>query len=108
MVSVACFRVRVSVMFHLMFVYNIYFFVRYWLLSAQLYGNCCPLGWPYVLIVFILFLIFIYFPFLRAGPVWCRSRPIRVFGDQCISCVLIAFLTKPKPPHFKVVPGHLR
>ena len=32
------------------------------------------------LIVFCLFLIFVYFPFLRAGQVWCRSRQTIVFG----------------------------
>ena len=42
--------------------------------------NCCVLGWPYDLIVFCLFLFFIYFPFLRAGQVWCRSRRTIVFG----------------------------
>ena len=60
-VSVACFGVRVSVMFHLMFV--LILLVRFGLLSGYLLGKSCPLGWPYVLIVFCLFVIFIYFPF---------------------------------------------
>ena len=54
--------------------------VRFGLLSGHLCGNCCRLGWPYDLIVFCQFLIFIYFPFLRAGQVWCRSRQTIVFG----------------------------
>ena len=61
MVSVACFRVRVSVMFHLMFV--IILLVRFGLLSGHLLGNSCPLGWSFVLIVFCLFATYIYFPF---------------------------------------------
>ena len=61
MVSVACFGVRVSVMFHRMFV--IILLVRFGLLSDHLLGNSFPLGWPFVLIVFCLFVIFIYFPF---------------------------------------------
>ena len=78
MVSVACFRVRVSVMFHLMFVHNTF--------SAILVAECPPL-WkllPGRLAICSHCLYFIFnlylFPFLRAGQVWCRSRPIRVFG----------------------------
>ena len=67
MVSVACFGVSDSVIFHLMFVH--YLLVRFGLLSGHLLGNSCPLGRPYVLIVFCLFVIFYLFPilFLRAG-----------------------------------------
>ena len=61
MVSVACFGVRVSVMFHLMFI--LYTFSSDGLLSGHLLGNSCPLGWPFVLIVYCLFVIFINFPF---------------------------------------------
>ena len=78
MVSVACFLVRVSVMFHLMFVHNTFsaIWVAEWpplwkLLSARL-AICSH----YLLSIFN----FIYFPFLRACQVWCRSRQIRVFG----------------------------
>ena len=60
MVSVACFDARVLVMFHLMFVY--YTFSSVWV-ADHLFGNSCPLGWPFVLIGFCLFVIFIYFPF---------------------------------------------
>ena len=43
--------------------------VRFWLLSGHLLGNSCPLGWPYVLIVFCLFVFFFYylFPILALG-----------------------------------------
>ena len=60
MVSVRCFGVRVSVMFHFMFVH--YTFSSVGLLSDHLLGNSCPLGKQLVLIVFCLFVIFIYFP----------------------------------------------
>ena len=64
MVSVICFGVRVSVMFHFMFVhYTFSYIVQFGLLSGHLLGNSCPLGEQYVLIVFGLFVIFIYFPF---------------------------------------------
>ena len=46
-------------MFHLMFVH----LVRFWLLSGHLLGNSCALGWPFVLIVFCLF-VFYLFPIL--------------------------------------------
>ena len=60
MVSVRCFGVRVSVLFHFMFVH--YTFSSVGLLSGHLLGNSCPLGKQFVLIVFSLFVIFIYFP----------------------------------------------
>ena len=65
MVSFACFGVRVSVMFHLMFVHYIFSSV---LLSGHLLGNSCPRGWPFVLIVFCL-IVFYLCPILvlRAG-----------------------------------------
>ena len=37
--------------------------VRFGLLGGHLLGDSCQLGWPCVLIVFCLFVIFIYFPF---------------------------------------------
>ena len=37
--------------------------VRFWLLSGHLLGNSCALGWPFVLIVFCLF-VFYLFPIL--------------------------------------------
>ena len=75
--------------------------VRFVLLSGHLCGNCCPLGWPYDLIVFCLFLIFNYFPFFES-----MSGLVPFQTDQSICCVLVAFLTKPRP-HFKVMPEHL-
>ena len=46
MVSVSCFGVRVSVMFHVMFVSlrNDILLVQFGLLSGHLLGNSCPLG----------------------------------------------------------------
>ena len=61
MVSVACFGVSVSVMFHLMF--DLFTSVRFELLSSHLLGYSCPLGRPFVLIVFCLFVFFIDFQF---------------------------------------------
>ena len=61
MVSVSCFGVRVSVMFHLCLF--IILLVQFGLLSGHLLGNSCPLGEQFVLIVLCLFVIFIYFPF---------------------------------------------
>ena len=60
MVSVSCFGVRFSVMFHFMFV--LILLVQFGLLSGHLLGNSCPLGKQFVLIVFCLFVILIYFP----------------------------------------------
>ena len=59
--SVACFGVRVSVMFHLIFFH--YTFSSVWLLSCHLLGKSCASGWPFVLIVFCLF-VFYLFPIL--------------------------------------------
>ena len=61
MVSVSCFGVRFSVMFH--FMLFIILLVQFGLLSGHLLGNSCPLGKQFVLIVICLFVIFIYFPF---------------------------------------------
>ena len=51
MVSVRCFGVRVSVMFHFMFVH--YTFSSVWFAECHLLGNSCPLGKQFVLIVYI-------------------------------------------------------
>ena len=61
MVYVTCIGVKVSVMFHFMFIH--FTFSSVGLLSGHLLGNSCLLGWPFVLIVSYLFVIFIYFPF---------------------------------------------
>ena len=68
------FGVIVSVMFHLMFVHFTFSSVD--LLSDHLLGNSCPLGWPFVLIVFCLFVIFGYFPFWF----WERDLPSDCFN----------------------------
>ena len=62
MVSVACFGVNVAVMFHLMFVH--YSLCSGWVAESHVLRSSCPLGSPYVLIVFRLFVIFIYIPVL--------------------------------------------
>ena len=76
MVSVRCFGVKVSVMFHFMFVH--YTFRSVGLPSGRLLENSCPLGKQFVLIVFCLFVIII-------------SR----FGFKSGICLLIA----PVPVH---------
>ena len=58
MVSVACFGVKISVMFHLMFVHNTFSSV---LVVGHLLGNSCPLGLQSVLIVLFIYVIYIYF-----------------------------------------------
>ena len=60
MVSVACFGVRISVMFHLMFVHNT--FSTVWVVG-HLLGNSCPLCLQSFLIVLFLYVIYLYFPF---------------------------------------------
>ena len=58
--SVACFGVRVSGLFLYLFIILL---VPFWLLISHLLGNSCALGWPFVLIVFCLF-VFYSFPIL--------------------------------------------
>ena len=81
MVNVACFGVRVAVTFQLMLV-NI-LLVRFGLPSGNLLGNSCPLGWPCVLIVFCLFVIFIHF------PIWFLERDLAY--DCARSCPLLFY-----------------
>ena len=68
--------------------------VPFWLLSGHILENSCPLGWPFVLIVFCLS-VFYLFPVLvlRAGfwllivpvPVHCFSITLtQENGDACI------------------------
>ena len=52
--------------------------VRFGLLSGHLLGNSCPLGWPFVLIAFCLFVIFIYFPFSFKSGIWLLIAPVPV------------------------------
>ena len=79
MVAVACFGVRVSAMFHLMFVH--YTLVRFGLLSGHLFGNSCLLGWPFALTVFCLFIIFIScFGFKSGICLLIAPVPVRYFS----------------------------
>ena len=65
-------------MFHHIFVHYT-FSSLFGLLSDHLLGNSCPLGWPFVLIVFCLFVILV----------------ISHFGFESRICLLIA----PVPVH---------
>ena len=65
MVYVACLGVKVSVMFHLIFVHLL--LVQFGLLSGHLLGKSCPLGWPYVLILSICNIYLFPVLVLRAG-----------------------------------------
>ena len=81
MVSVSCFGVRVSVMFHLICLF-IKLLVQFVLLSCHRLGNSCPLGKLFVLIVFCLFVIFIYFRFgFESGIcLWIAQVPVHCFS----------------------------
>ena len=57
--------------------------VRFGLLSAHPLGNSCPLGWPYILIVFCLFVIFIHLTF------WFKERDLAF--DCSSSCSLLFY-----------------
>ena len=57
--------------------------VQFGLLSGHLLGNSCPLGWPFVLIVLCIFVIFIYFPF------WFKEQDL---AFVCSQFLFIAFL----------------
>ena len=89
MVYVSCFGVRFSVMFHFMFVHYTF--------SSVLVAE-----WPFVLIVFCLFVIFIYFPFgFESGicllvvlvPVHCFSAIILTRTNKETSCALLFLVT---------------
>ena len=80
MVSVSCFGVRVSVIFHLCLF--IILLVQFWLLSGHLLGNSCPLGMQFLLIVLYLFVIFIYFPFGFKSGICLMIAPVPV---HCVS-----------------------
>ena len=54
--------------------------VRFGLLSGHLFGNSCPLGWPYILIVFGLF-VFLFIS--RSGfksVIWLLIVPVHCFS----------------------------
>ena len=71
-------------MFHQKFVHIL--LLRFGLQSGHLLRNSCPLGWPYVLIVFCLFCNIYLFPVLvlRAG-FWLLIAPVPV---HCFSITL--------------------
>ena len=83
MVYVACFGVRVSVMFHLRFVH--YSFSLVWVAKWPPLGNSCPLGWPFVLIVFCLFVIFFISGFGFRSRIWLLIAPVPV---HCFSITI--------------------
>ena len=83
MVSVACFGVRVSVMFHLMFVH--YTFSSVWVAEWPPFGKLLPLGWPYVFIVFCLFVFLFISHFGFKTRVWLLIAP---FPVHCFSITL--------------------
>ena len=59
MVSVSYFGVRVSVMFHLMFVHDTFssvWFAEWRLLSGHLLGNSCPLAYQFVCFLYFVYL----------------------------------------------------
>ena len=84
LVSVACFGFRVSMMFQLIFVHYT------GLLSGHFFGNSCPLGWPYVLIVFCLFEIKFIFHFGFKSGIWLLIAPVPV---HCFSITFRYFQT---------------
>ena len=58
------------------------------LLSDHLCGNSCPLGWPFVLIVFCLFVILVISNFGFESWICLLIAPVPVH------CVLVTFLLK--------------
>ena len=64
--------------------------VRFGLLSAHILGNSCPLGWPYVLIVFCIFVFFYLFPiFGFKSGIWLliAPDPVHCFSIQSFQYV---------------------
>ena len=61
------------------------YFLALWignfLLSSHLLRNSCPLSWPFLLIVFCLFVIFINF------PIWFKQD----FAFDCSSCCSLLY-----------------
>ena len=78
------FGVRISVMFHLIFVH--YTFSSLFGLSDHLLGNSCPFGWPFVLIVFCLFVILVISHFGFESSICLLIAPVHVH------CFLVTFL----------------
>ena len=84
MVSVSCFGVRFSIMFHFMFVH--YTFSSVWVAEWPPFGNSCPLGQQFVLLVFCLFVIFIFSRFGFKSGICLLIAPVPVH------CFSITFL----------------
>ena len=72
-------------MFHLIFVHYT-FSSLFGLLSDQLLGISCPLGWPFVLIVFCLYVILIVSHFGFESSICLLIAPVP------IHCFLVTFL----------------
>ena len=72
-------------MFHLIFVHYT-FSSLFELLSDHLFRNSCPLGWPFFLIVFCLFVILVisHFGF--------EIRVCLLIGPVPVHCFLVTFL----------------
>ena len=71
--------------FHLIFVHYT-FSSLFWLLSDQLLDNSCPFDWPFVFIVFCLFVILVisHFGF--------ESRICLLIAPVPVHCFLVTFL----------------
>ena len=66
--------------------------VRFGLLSGHLLGISCQLGWPSVLIVFCLFVIFTYFPVAFKGGILafdCSSSCSLLFYYFEVDCHIL-------------------
>ena len=60
--------------------------------------NSCPLGWPYILIVFCLFVFFVYFPF------WFKDRDLAFKCYSSCSLLLYYSFTMIKRSEFRTEP----
>ena len=87
MVAVACFGVRVSVMFHLMFVY--YTLSSIWVAEWPFLGNSCQVGWPNFIFVFCLFVILCISHFGFKSGIWLLIAPVNV---HCLSITFIQYM----------------
>ena len=70
--------------FHLLFVHII--LVRFRLLSGHLLGKSCSLDCPYVLFVFLFFVILVISRFGFEGGIWVLIAPV------CGHCILVTFI----------------
>ena len=77
MTSVACFGGGLSVVFRLVFVRCA--FGSVWVVGWPPFGDGCPLGWPFGLVVCRLFVVFVCFPFGFGGGFWLLVAPVPVY-----------------------------